>query len=85
MFTGDFGYPVVYQFSLFRIRKSRIKGQHVSDVCVRIFRSEFPLDLDNGTVYFMPRKYFGLRAMETVALNVMIPLIFGMVALRTYE
>ena len=33
----------------------------------------------------MSRKYFGLRAMETVALNVMIPLIFGMVALRTYE
>mgnify|MGYP006962699036 CR=1 FL=1 len=31
----------------------------------------------------IPRKYFGLRAIETVALNVMTPLMFGMVALRT--
>ena len=60
MLTGDFGYPVVYQFGLFRIRKSRIKGQHVSNVRVRIFRGEFPLDLDDGTVYFYAEKIFRL-------------------------
>ena len=31
----------------------------------------------------IPRKYFGLRAIERVALNVISPLMFGMVALRT--
>ena len=60
MLTGDFGYPVVYQFGLFRIRKPRIKCQHIGDVCVRIFRGEFPLDLDDGTVYFYAEKIFRL-------------------------
>ena len=85
MLTGDFGYPVVYQFGLFRIRKPRIKGQHVGDVRVRIFRGEFPLDLDDGTVYFYAEKIFRLAGNGDRSLNVMIPLIFGMVALRTYE
>ena len=36
MFTGDFGYPVVYQFSLFRIRKSRIRVS-TSATCVSVY------------------------------------------------
>ena len=60
IFPCDFRYAIIHDFSLFLVRQVRIECQYIGNGRVCVCRSQFPTDLDNGTVNLDTQKVFRL-------------------------